>query len=204
MLSVLLNSELTGRLGFLATCPKAIMVFVCGHEEGHKSRGSESSPCSLGCWGTKPSPSPCSSSLSDHRFWKKSQDPTGIMVPTKPHPSCDSTQSNAAVASFPVTVEGPRWPREMPGTRNTGTMSFAQCGGMWTFETYPSWMTPNSLRTLMKNIKFLHVVSRLFMANTANYQRLGSSLGFLVSYGSNPRRPFSCLLQVFLHDVPDS
>ena len=71
MLSVLLNSELTGRLGFLATCPKAIMVFVCGHEEGHKSRGSESSPCSLGCWGTKPSPSPCSSSLSDHRFWKK-------------------------------------------------------------------------------------------------------------------------------------
>lgn len=135
---------------------------------------------------------------------KKSQDPTGIMVPTKSHPSCDSAQSNAAVASFPVMVEGPRWPWEMPGTRNTDTVSFAQCGGIWTSETYPSWMTPNSLRTLMKNIKFLHVVSRLFVANTANYQRLGSSLGFLVSYGSNPRRPFSCLLQVFLHDVPDS
>lgn len=45
---------------------------------------------------------------------------------------------------------------------------------------------------------------RALHGHTTDYQPLGSALGFLVSYGSNPWRPFSCLLQAFLHDVPDS
>lgn len=58
----------------------------------------------------------------------------------------------------------------MPGPSNTDSVSFAQSGDISIFETYISWMTPNSLKTSVKNIKLL--VSRLFMATSLPTTRL--------------------------------
>lgn len=197
-LRVLLNPSLSGKLSFLVI--QVLRQFAHGHVDRHKSRGSESIPCSLECWSNKGfSPHTALPSMSLITGWEKGPGPYSDHALQKLWPQLvQGTVQVHLLLHFQSSNSRVQECRQWTG------VCLAQCEG--TGHLQPIFlapcMTPNSLRTSMKIIKLFHMASRLLVVTPMVPSRFISRAP--VSCGSNPRRPFFCLLQAFLHDLSDS